>query len=330
MRPVDTAEAPISVIDRRDAARHSGPSALPTRTACAGPASTSPMMIPRLFLVASTTLFLAACVCLGVGEVLSRPAAQAVGQPPAHFRAQTVRLDTEPGQFVVGWFLRGEPSKGAVLLLHGVRGNRTQMLGRAVFLARAGYSTLLIDLPAHGESSGDRITFGARESRGVRAAVAFLRDALPQERLGVIGVSLGAASTVLADLSPAPDAIVIESMYPTIEEAVADRLTAHLGDLGGLLAPLLLWQLPLRTGIEPADLRPIRRVPRLGAPLLVASGSRDRHTTWAETQRIYDEARSPKELWKVEGAAHEDLHGFQPGRYETRILEFLGRYLRAG
>ena len=50
------------------------------------------------------------------------------------------------------------------------------MLARARFLAAAGYATLLIDLPTHGESSGDRITFGAREGEGVNAALAFLRE----------------------------------------------------------------------------------------------------------------------------------------------------------
>lgn len=139
-----------------------------------------------------------------------------------------VRIDTVPGQFVVSWFARGDPSRGAALLLHGVRADRTQMLARARFLAKAGYSTLLIDLPAHGESPGERITFGGRESDGVKAAMAFLRGELPAERIWIIGVSLGAASAILADLQPPPRAMVIESMYPTIEEAVSDRLTARV------------------------------------------------------------------------------------------------------
>jgi len=52
-----------------------------------------------------------------------------------------------------------------VLLLHGVRADRREMLGRARFLNRLGYGILLIDLPAHGESPDDHITFGAREAR---------------------------------------------------------------------------------------------------------------------------------------------------------------------
>jgi len=202
------------------------------------------------------------------------------------------------------------------------------MLRRARFLNQAGYAALLVDLPAHGESSGDRITFGAREAAGVTTALEYLRRELPDERVGIIGVSLGAASTVLANPKPAPDAVILESMYPTIEEAVADRLVMRLGPLGASLVSPLLWQMPLRTSVHAQDLRPIQHLPSLGAPVLIVSGAEDKHTTWAETQRIFDSAVEPKELWRVEGAAHVDLHAFQPEEYERRILRFLAKHLR--
>ena len=158
----------------------------------------------RILVTAVSAVVVAAALYFGVGEVLSRPASRPIGESPPSFPATVVKIGTTRQQFVVGWFARGEPSRGAVLLLHGVRADRTQMLGRAQFLDKAGYSTLLIDLPAHGESSGDHITFGAREGAGVLAALEFLRRELPAERIGVIGVSLGAASTVLSNPKPAP------------------------------------------------------------------------------------------------------------------------------
>ncbi len=212
-------------------------------------------------------------VALGVGEWLSHPAIRTIGPPPPDFSAREVRIETAPAGHVAGWFAPGQRGQGAVLLLHGVRSDRTQMLGRARFLNRAGYSTLLIDLPAHGESTGDRITFGAREAAGVKAALGFLRRESPGGRIAVIGVSLGAASTVLALPSPAPHAVVLESMYPTIEDAVANRLTTILGPAGATLAGPLLWQLPLRAGVSTSDLRPLERIVRLGAPVLIASGA---------------------------------------------------------
>jgi fermentation-respiration switch protein FrsA (DUF1100 family) len=265
---------------------------------------------------------------LAVGEVLSRPAARVVGAPPPDLQVQAISFPTAAGDVVSGWISRGTEGRGAILLLHGVRSDRRSMLGRARVLARRGYSLVLIDLPAHGESTGERITFGLREGDGVRAALELMRRELPDERTGVIGVSLGAAAMVLSRASPPPDAVVLESMYPTIEEAVTDRLTMRLGPLGNAVAPLLLLQLPLRLGVSADRLRPIAALPALGAPVLIAAGTRDEHTTIAETERIFGAAADPKELWMVEGAAHGDLHAYDATAYEARVLPFLARYLR--
>lgn len=265
---------------------------------------------------------------LAAGEILSGPAPALVGEPPAALHATTVRI-AAPGGHVAGWLAQGVPHQGAVLLLHGVRGNRSDMLGRALFLSKLGYTVLLIDLPSHGESSGRRITFGAHEKDGVSAALAFLAQQFPGERIGVIGVSLGAASLVLSHPQPAPAAVVLESMYPTIEEAVSNRLRMRLGAPGSWLAPLLVQQLPLRTGVSPAQLRPVDDVAGLRSPVLLIAGAADLHTPAAETRRIYAALPGPKQLWLVDGAAHVDLHAFAPAEYERRVGAFLAAWLRA-
>lgn len=263
------------------------------------------------------------------GEWLSRPAARIIGEPPVDLAARSIRVPVAGSGFVAGWFVRGH-GRGAVLLLHGLRSDRRQMIGRARFLRDAGYSVLLVDLPAHGESSGARIGFGRQEAAGVSAALAYLRVQLPGQPIGVIGVSLGAAALVLSRPSPSPplDAVILEAMYPTIAEAVSNRLDQRLGSYGRSLAPLLLWQLPLRLGVAADDLRPIIAMPAISAPVLVAAGTHDRHTTWLETKRVFAAARPPKALWAVQGAAHVDLHAFGPDAYRERVLPFLSRHLR--
>lgn len=282
----------------------------------------------RLAFVVLLTVSVSVAFIYAAGEVLTRPAMVVIGPPPADFDAIPVSIPSASEEFVAGWFAKSTLKSGAVLLLHGVRANRMQMLRRARALHRLGYTVLMIDLPAHGESTGRRITFGAKESAGVTAALAFLRENAPGERIGVIGVSLGAASTVLAKFDSPPQAVVLESMYPTIEEAVADRLAMRLGSVGASLAPLLLWQLPARTGVNPEDLRPIKHIATLGAPVLVVSGSEDQHTTWAETERLFESALAPKVLWRVEGAAHVDLYAYNPADYERKVFTFLNNHLR--
>ena len=285
--------------------------------------------LPRGVYALGVLLLLVALLGSGLaGEMLSRPLRRVIGPPPSDLGAESVRLPGDLGQArVAGWFAPGRPGQGAVLLLHGVRSDRRQMLERARFLHGTGRAVLLIDLPAHGESAGERITFGLREGEGVRAGLRFLAQTLPGERTAVIGVSLGAASFVLAHAEPAPSAVVLESMYPTIEEAVTDRLRLKAGEAGAWAAPLLLAQLPLRLGISADELRPIDGMGHLTMPVLIAAGTEDRHTTVAETRRIFEAAAEPKALWLVEGAAHVDLYRFDRAAYEQTVFGFVFRYL---
>jgi uncharacterized protein len=263
-----------------------------------------------------------------VGDQLSAPVPRTLGAPPAVLDARTVEFHSASGSFVHGWLSPGEAGNGAILLIHGVRGDRRDMLSRAEFLHRAGYAVMLIDLQAHGESSGKHITFGYLESRDVSGALELLRKEVPGERIGVIGESLGAAAFVLANDRPGVSAVVLESMYPTIDQALSNRLRLHLGGPGPVLAPLLEILLQTRLGVRAADLRPIDHIAGLDAPVFIISGSRDEHTTPQETEAIFAAAVQPKQLWLVPGAAHVNLHDFAQEEYERRVLEYFARYLR--
>ena len=278
------------------------------------------------YLVLAAVVLGALCSA-AVGELLSRPFRSAIGTLPPDLPAAAVQIPYADRERLSGWQSRGNAGAGAILLLHGVRSDRRQMIGRARFLHRLGYSVLLIDLPAHGESTGDRITFGAREAEGVKAALAHLRHEMPSEPIGVIGVSLGAAAFALGEPDAQVRAVILESMYPTVDEAVRNRLTTYLGPAGGLLSPLLLWQLPLRAGVSATRLRPIERVGGIGAAVFIISGAADRSTTADESRQLFRMAVEPKQLWIVDGAAHVDLHALAQREYEQKVGTFLARHL---
>ena len=296
----------------------------------AGTASRRSALRVALALVALTIVGAATGAWIVAGA-LSRPARVHLSAPPEDLGAEEVRIPLARGGTLAGWLARGGVEQGAILLLHEVRGSRASMVDRARVMHRAGYTVLLVDLPAHGESPGERITFGARESDGARAALAYLRRVAPTERVGAFGTSLGGASLLLGAEEPAAnlaDVVVLESVYPTIEEAVADRLRIRLGAVGPALAPLLTLQLGPRLGVSAAELRPIERIDAVRVPVLVIAGERDRHTTLAESRRLFAAARSPKDFWIVPDAAHGELHRVGGPAYERRLLDFFGAHLR--
>ena len=265
------------------------------------------------------------------GCVLARPARSVVGSAPITLGARTVVFPSRSGSEIRAWLAPGRRGAGAVLLLHGMGGNRASMLTRAAFLHQAGFTILAPDFQAHGESPGRHITFGALESFDAEAALAFLRASAPGERVGVIGVSMGGAATLVGSRPLAVDALVLESVYPTLQDAVADRLHVWLGPfgfLGSAVAPTLIDLVAPRIGVNPAQLRPIDAIAGVGGPLLVIAGTDDHYTKLEETRALFARAQSPKELWEVRGAGHVDIHDYSPLEYERRVGAFLVAHLR--
>jgi alpha-beta hydrolase superfamily lysophospholipase len=247
---------------------------------------------------------------------------------PDDFSVVATTLTGELGTHIAAWYLPAENSRATIVLLHGIRGDRRSMVSRAAMFRDAGYATVMVDLPAHGESPGDAITFGYREQHGVRAAVEFARSTNPDHRIAVLGISLGGAAALLG--SPlGVDAVVVESVYPTINRAVHNRVANRLGPLSDLVAPALLCQLRPRLGITTAELRPIDHIAAVGCPILVASGELDHHTTLADTQELFNTAREPKQLAIFDGAGHVDLFAHDPESYRAEILPFLDEQMHS-
>lgn len=238
---------------------------------------------------------------------------------PAEFHATTVSIPGD-GHAIAGSWRDLGPDTPVVLLLHGMGGNRASTLPRARLLVDAGFSVLLIDLQAHGETPGELITLGWRESADVRAALGWLGTQAAGRRVGVLGVSLGGASFLIGE-RPAPvDALVLEAVHPRLRRAIENRV-------GRWFAPLLLVQIEPRLHAKVEQLDPIRNIARVGAPVLVVGGVLDANTTGEETRALFAAAHEPKELWLVAGAAHEDFSRADAAGYREHVIGFLRRTL---
>lgn len=266
-------------------------------------------------------------VMLSIGSVLSAPNNVEIGEIPSELNGKEVNFKNKAGNILSGWFVPGDEQHGGILLMHGVRSNRKEMVQRAIFLNQVGYSVLLFDFQAHGESKGKNITFGYLESQDAETGYDYLINNIKKKTVGVIGVSLGGASALLGNVAKNSNALIIEAVYPTFTEAVQNRISMRLGKIGHYLSPLLIWQIEPRLGFNPKVLTPIHQLSELNTPLLLIAGTNDKHTTLSESQRMYNIASEPKEIWLVEGAKHQNFHRYSPLIYQDKILDFFNKYL---
>ena len=275
-----------------------------------------------------TLSFIALLILYAIGSVLTKAQSSVIGEIPSDVKKiRSVSFPSKSGSDIQGWLLEAKQGKGGVLLLHGVRSNRLQMLNRAKFLQKEGYDVLLIDFQAHGESKGESITFGHLESLDVDAAYAYFEDRLCNPTIAIIGVSLGGASALLSEVKTKAKVMVLESVYPSIEQAIDDRMKIYMGSAGSYFSPLLTLQLQPRLGMSVDDLRPVDEVSKVTGAVLVIAGEKDVHTPLEESKELFKKAHEPKELWVVKGAKHVDFDKFLGKVYEERILDFLDEFM---
>ena len=274
------------------------------------------------------SLLVSIAILYAIGTVLTKASPLNIGTPPVDIKnIRAVSFSSESGSELKGWILEAKQGKGGVLLLHGVRSNRLQMLNRAKFLQKEGYDVLLFDFQAHGESKGENITFGHLESLDVEAAYDYLEDRLCNPTIAIIGVSLGGASALLSSVKTEAKVMILESVYPSIEQAIDDRMNIYLGSIGKYLSPLLTLQLKPRLGISTDDLRPIDEVSKVTGAVMIIAGEHDKHTLLNESKEMFKKAHEPKELWVIKGAKHVNFDTLLEKVYEEKILEFLEKYM---
>ncbi len=88
--------------------------------------------------------------------------------------------------------------RGTILLLHGYRDAKEDMLHWGLYLAECGFRSVLVDFRGHGQSSGDKIGFGAFEAADLSQVLDDLDSrSMVHGKLGVLGISYGASTALL-------------------------------------------------------------------------------------------------------------------------------------
>jgi dipeptidyl aminopeptidase/acylaminoacyl peptidase len=244
----------------------------------------------------------------------------------AGLNAEKITFTTRDGITLAGWIV---PSRNgaAVILGHGHAANRTQLLTEAQFLSEAGYGVLSFDWRGHGESGGDRITFGRDEVLDLRAAVDTLsaRPEIDPARIGVLGFSMGGAVMLLgAAQDTRIRAVIAESAYADFGETTRYRVRN---------APLL-WEVTWSystfvIGIDPTSIRPVDSICAISPrPVFLIYGSAEDYVHPDSAQELYNAACDPKDLWIIDGAGHGGFIDAEPDEYPRRVLEFFDQHLK--
>ncbi|HET9494844.1 MAG TPA: alpha/beta fold hydrolase [Chloroflexia bacterium] len=248
--------------------------------------------------------------------------------------AEPVKFVGRDGNPISGWFVPGAPGveqSPCILLVYGYGGYKEQMVGYASLLRDAGFASLMFDMQGSGLLSGRPVTLGYRERWDLMDAAAYARSRpdVDPTRIGALGVSMGAATALLAaELDPGMRAIVADSSYASLPDMVTPGLRAFVGRAAIWFAPLIVWFGETMVGFRSRDIAPERSAARMGhRHLLVIHGDQDDLTHPDSAMRIFEAASGPKELWVVPECGHSAGPAVSPEEYKQRVNDFFRRAL---
>jgi predicted MFS family arabinose efflux permease/pimeloyl-ACP methyl ester carboxylesterase len=252
--------------------------------------------------------------------------------PAAHGATyESVSFTSTDGNTLSGWYL---PASGAgqrrgvtFVMTHGLFRSRYEMLERGLALWREGYGVLLYDLRRHGASAAEFSTIGYDERHDVAAAFRFVRAREPANGVMLLGVSMGAAATLLAASEIQDEkllGVVAESSFLSFADTVRHHvrlLRLPTFPFATLLIKFTSWR--LNFAAEDYDLR--RAVGKISRPVLFIGGAKDvRMPTAAVLEPLYAAAQGAgKRKFIVEGAAHGRAYDESPESYVKAVDEFV-------
>jgi fermentation-respiration switch protein FrsA (DUF1100 family) len=224
-----------------------------------------------------------------------------------------------------GWFIPSNRSRSLIIVCHGHGAGKGDVLLASKFLHENGYQIILFDFRAHGESAGEFATLGWLEPNDLKGAIAYAKERISPQSIGVLGFSMGGAT-----------AITTAGQIPDIQAVVADSAFADRFSLvskASRLPPPLSYLMPVFAELQGMNMRenlPIDYADKISpSALLIIQGDQDHLVGIEDARSLYDRAKDPKELWLPENTPHVAAYITQGKEYERRILEFFGEYLES-
>ena len=224
---------------------------------------------------------------------------------------EDVRLTTDDGLSLHGWFIPAAEARGTVLFLHGNAGNISHRIDTLQMFHRLGYSTLIFDYRGYGSSGGTPSEQGTY--RDAEAAWRYLTEQrrIPPCQIVLFGESLGGAVASWLAARQKPAALVIASGFTSAPD-LAQHFYPYLP---------VRWLAHLRY-----DTR--KNLRAVAVPVLIAHSPEDEIIPFEHGQALYAAANSPKRFLEL-GGGHNDGFIFMRESWVRELKDFLGVHVNA-
>lgn len=240
-------------------------------------------------------------------------------------------LKTSDGFDLRGWLLPVNPRpRGTVIILHGVSESKIAGLPVAKEIHARGYNVVLYDSRCHGESGGRYCTYGYHEKFDVQTVMDYVvsRNDLVVGKIGLFGWSMGAAVALqVAAIDSRVAAVVAESGFASLRTVFDDYQKRMIKLPWHYLRNIVIKRSEYLARFKANDVAPVEAVRHVHVPIFLLHGTEDNLIKYNYSEKVFNAANEPKQLWLIPGAQHHDVMQVGGQEYTRRIIEFFDQYL---
>ena len=291
------------------------------------------MVIITIFI----TLFFLLSVYLAISAYIAYRI-MSVPRTPLNGTPISVGLDYEDVSFpsridnlmLKGWYLAGD-RRFTIIVVTGMHQNRVDAsigtLSMARDLVEKGYNVLLFDLRGRGESEGKGVLL-TNADRDIGGAFEYIRKrGCPPDKIGIIGLSAGAASTIIFASQENMAAVVTESCFADVADTFIRKAASILGMPKRIIMIFSLGiYLMSRIMYGYRKVNPLDRIAYVACPILLIQGEKDDLIPPEDAHKLLRASGNPSdELWLVPDAGHTETYCLDPVGYIDRVTSFLQR-----
>lgn len=244
-------------------------------------------------------------------------------------RFEDISVQSDDGYGLSSWYIPAEESAKAVIFVHGHGADRQEGMRWFKAVHEAGFNILALDLRNSGKNIPSFSSMGYYEKHDVKAAVDYLYQQKQMHSVGIFGVSMGAATSIMAmDKDPRIAAGVFEAGWSNLTDLYTEIIAQYLGLPSFPLLPLTTWMLEWRTGIDMDQLNPEDMLGDIAPrPVFIIHCTGDKLVVFSHGERNYTAANEPKEFWQSSCQTHARAWQSDPDYIEKRVTDYYLKYL---
>jgi len=221
---------------------------------------------------------------------------------------------------------------GTVIHFHGNYGNQAYSFKQVHWLPAKGFNVFTFDYRGYGRSEGKPSKRGIYEDSVSAIEYILKKPGIDHNTVFVFGQSLGGANAIVAMAKndfPQIRAIAVEGVFDSYRAEARERMEATTREKIGSVPCLSLQIWPVSFFAVTDSYSPGEYIHQISPiPILLIHCLQDAAVSYQHSERLYESAKDPKELWLINGCIHVEVftEAQSNSSYRQKLVQFFMDY----